>query len=113
MDALKPTETPTEAAGDSTIAEITERIEAFLAFASEGNWMDAWESYTLSFLKSFLKETFAAQVTSGMDLFRCMLQLPPTTPLEFRLTSVTMNGNTALVTTRIPSGRVLGIRYEG
>ncbi len=72
-----------------------------MALASEGNWLGAWEFYTLSFRESCPRETFSAQATSGMNLFRGMLQLPPNAPLEFRLMSLTVQGNTALVSTHI------------
>ena len=72
-----------------------------LVLASDGNWLEAWEFYTLSFRDSCPKETFAAQATSGMILFRGMLQLPFDERLKFRLMSATVNGNTALVNTQI------------
>ena len=59
------------------------------------------EDYTLSFRESCPKETFAAQATFGMNLFRGMLELPLDAPLEFRLRSLTVQGATALVSTRI------------
>ncbi len=36
-----------------------------------------------------------------MNLFRSFVELPPDAHLEFRLMNVTVNGNTALVTTHI------------
>lgn len=83
------------------MGDITERGEAVLALASRWNWLEAWECYTLSFRESCPRETFAAQAASGMKLFRGMLELPLDAPLEFRLMSVTVNGNTALVSTHI------------
>jgi len=95
---LTPTETPTEAAGD---VEITDRVETALALASEGNWLEAWEFYALSFRESCPRETFAAQATSGMNMFCSFVELPADARLEFRLMNVTVNGNTALVSTQI------------
>jgi len=69
--------------------------------ASRGNWLEAWEYYTLSFREGCPRETFAAQAAFGMNLFRGMVELPPNEPLEFRLMSVTVEGATALVNTQI------------
>lgn len=80
---------------------LTERVEDALDLASRGNWLEAWEYYTLSFRESCPKETFAAQAAFGMNLFRGMVELPPNEPLEFRLMSVTVEGATALVNTQI------------
>lgn len=84
-----------------SLAALTERVEDVLALASRGNWLEAWEFYTLSFRESCPKETFAAQAAFGMNLFRGMLELPLDAPLEFRLMSVTVQGATALVSTQI------------
>ena len=85
----------------SDVVALTRRVEDALALASRGNWLEAWEYYTLSFMDSCPKETFAAQVASGMNLFRGMSEPPLYEPLEFGLMSVTVNGATALVNTQI------------
>jgi hypothetical protein len=89
------------ASATSDVATLTERVEDALALASRGNWLEAWEYYTLSFKESCPRETFAAQAASGMNLFRGMLELPVDEPLGFRLMSLTVNGTTALVSTHI------------
>ncbi|MCI0801701.1 MAG: hypothetical protein J4N85_06925 [Chloroflexi bacterium] len=85
----------------SDVVTLTRRVEDALALASQGNWLEAWEYYTLSFRESCPKETFAAQVVSGMNMFRSMLEIPPDESLEFRLMDVTVIGSTALVSTHI------------
>ena len=69
--------------------------------ASGGNWLEAWEYYTLSFRESCPKETFAAQARTGMAILRMMTNVPLGDSLEFRLMSVTVEGDTALVSTGI------------
>ena len=94
--------------------ELTERVEDALALASQGNWLEVWEFYTLSFRESCPKGTFAAQAASGMNLFRGMLELPPNEPLEFRLMSVTDQRCHSLGKHEdFPPGRALGIRCKG
>lgn len=83
------------------VDELTERVEDALSLASRGNWLEAWEFYTLSFSESCPKEIFAAQAGSGMNFFRGMLGLPFDAPLEFRLISLTVQETTALVSTHI------------
>ncbi len=91
----------TGATVSSTADTLTERVEDALDFASRGNWLEAWEYYTLSFRESCPKETFAAQASFGMNLFRGMLELPLNEPLEFRMMSLTVQGASALVNTQI------------
>ena len=93
--------TPTAVSESPVVEDLTKRVKAVLALASQGNWLEAWEFYTLSFRESCPKETFAAQAAFGMNLFRGMLELTPNEPLEFRLMSVMVEGATALVNTQI------------
>jgi len=102
--AIPPTQStavPNAVASATDVATLTERVEDALALASQGNWLEAWEYYTLSFRESCPKETFAAQVVSRMNMFRSMLEIPIDESLEFRLMRVTILGSTALVGTRI------------
>jgi len=95
-DAQEPGETVS-----NTADILTERVEDALDLASRGNWLEAWEYYTLSFRESCPRETFAAQAASGMNMFRSMLEIPIDESLEFRLMDVTVIGSTALVSTHI------------
>ncbi len=102
--AIPPTQStavPNAVASATDVATLTQRVEDALALASQGNWLEAWEYYTLSFRESCPKETFATQAAFGMNLFRGMVDLLPNEPLEFRLMSVTVQGATALVNTQI------------
>ena len=93
---------PTDEPPVTTRADaVTERVEDVLALASSGNWLEAWEFYTLSFRDSCPKETFASQARTGMAILRMMTNVPLGDSLEFRLMSVTVEGDTALVGTRI------------
>ena len=98
VPTVAPTAAPTEA---TTSSNLTERIEAALALSSQRDWLEAWEFYTLSFRESCPKETFAAQARTGMAILRMMTNVPLGDSLEFRLMSVTVEGDTALVGTRI------------
>ena len=99
--APTPEEQDTRTSESPVVEALTKRVEAVLALAPQGNWLEAWEYYTLSFRESCPKETFAAQAASGMNLFRGMLDIPLNEPLEFRLMNITVQGATALVNTQI------------
>lgn len=93
---------PTTKAGDPRAeTALRARVEAALAFASNGDWLAAHEFYALSFGNSCPAETFAAQITSGMILLRDFVGVPLKDSLEFRLMSVTVIGDYALVGTQI------------
>ena len=98
------------ASATSDVATLTERVEDALALASRGNWLEAWEYYTLSFRESCPKETFAAQAAFGLSYLQSLIGLPLTTlgvPVDGRI------GGRAHGPGRypdIPLGRPFGIR---
>ena len=97
----------TGATVSNTMDVLTERVEDALDLAFRGNWLEAWEYFTLSFRESCPKESFAAQAAFGMNLFRGMVDLPPNEPLEFRLMSISIQGATAVSTQIFHQGEPL------
>ena len=61
--------TPTVVSESPVVEDLTKRVEAVLDLASQGNWLEAWEFYTLSFRESCPKETFAVRYIRRIMLF--------------------------------------------